>query len=119
VDRKSETSRRESFTKMKNVLGMGLHMCIYPEGTRNKTDQPLKSFHDGAFRLAVATQKPILPALIFNSRKVLPVNSTFMLMPHVLRMHFLPAVKINADDTVESLKEKLFAIMSNYYAANA
>jgi 1-acyl-sn-glycerol-3-phosphate acyltransferase len=34
VDRKSETSRKESFAKMKQVLDMGLHMCIYPEGTR-------------------------------------------------------------------------------------
>ncbi len=119
VDRKSETSRRESFSKMKSVLAMGLHMCIYPEGTRNKTDQPLKSFHDGAFRLAVATQKPIIPALIFNSRKVLPVNSKFLLIPHVLKMHFLPAVHIEPDDTVESLKEKLFILMSSYYAANA
>ena len=52
VDRKNETSRRDSFTKMKEVLDMGLHMCIYPEGTRN-TFEPIKSFHDGAFRLAV------------------------------------------------------------------
>jgi 1-acyl-sn-glycerol-3-phosphate acyltransferase len=37
VDRKSETSRRDSFAKMKEALDMGLHMCIYPEGTRNKT----------------------------------------------------------------------------------
>src|SRR5258708_20351835 len=35
VDRKNEKSRRDSFTKMKEVLDMGLHMCIYPEGTRN------------------------------------------------------------------------------------
>jgi len=44
VDRKSEVSRRESFSKMKDVLDMGLHMCIYPEGTRKYTGQPLKSF---------------------------------------------------------------------------
>jgi len=48
VDRKSDASRKESFSKMKAVLAMGLHMCIYPEGTRNKTNEPLKSFHGGA-----------------------------------------------------------------------
>ena len=52
VDRKSEKSRRESYVKMKEVLDQGLHMCIYPEGTRNTTGEPLKSFHDGAFKLA-------------------------------------------------------------------
>ena len=53
VDRKNEKSRRDSFIKMKEVLDMGLHMCIYPEGTRNTSSEPIKPFHDGAFRLAV------------------------------------------------------------------
>jgi 1-acyl-sn-glycerol-3-phosphate acyltransferase len=119
VDRKSETSRRDSFARMKAVLAMGLHMCIYPEGTRNKTDQPLKSFHDGAFRLAVATKKPIMPALLFNTKKVMPPHAGFFIRPHALQMHFLAPIRINESDTVESLKEKTFITMSNYYAANA
>lgn len=119
VDRKSEASRRESFTSMKQILAMGLHMCIYPEGTRNRSDQPLKPFHDGAFRLAIATGKPLMPALIFNSRKVMPEKPVFSLYPHTMGFHFLPPVKIASTDTVESLKEKLFGIMSAYYAANS
>ncbi|MEP6748650.1 MAG: lysophospholipid acyltransferase family protein [Bacteroidota bacterium] len=118
VDRNSERSRRESFATMKAVLGMGLHMCIYPEGTRNRTNQPLKPFHDGAFRLAIATRKSLLPALIFNSRKVMPEKPKFYLWPKPMRFHFLPPVKINDGDTVESLKANLFSIMSTYYAAN-
>jgi 1-acyl-sn-glycerol-3-phosphate acyltransferase len=50
VDRKSEESRKQSYLKMRRVLEMGMHMCIYPEGTRNRTDAPLRPFHDGAFR---------------------------------------------------------------------
>ena len=61
VDRKNEASRRESFGKMKEVLNMGLHMCIYPEGTRNKTHQPLKSFHEGAFKLAKTQKSRLCP----------------------------------------------------------
>lgn len=118
VDRKSESSRRESFSRMKEVLDMGLHMCIYPEGTRNKTDQPLKSFHDGAFRLAIATKKPIIPAVLFNSKKVMPANKTFYLLPHPLQMHFLPPVYIKEQDTVESLKQNLFDLMGNYYLSH-
>ncbi len=119
VDRNSEASRRESFTSMKNILEMGLHMCIYPEGTRNRTDQPLKSFHDGAFRLALATGKPLMPSLIFNSRKVMPEKPFFSLFPHKMGMHFLPPVYIKEGDTVESLKEKLFGIMTDYYVKNS
>jgi 1-acyl-sn-glycerol-3-phosphate acyltransferase len=119
VNRKEEASRRESFVKMREVLDMGLHMCIYPEGTRNKTDQPLKSFHYGAFKLALNTRKAIVPAVIFNTRKVMPVNSGFFLWPHPLRLHFLEPVSINPDDTVESLKQKLFTLMSSYYTSGA
>ncbi len=118
VNRKSEVSRRESFIKMKETLDMGLHVCIYPEGTRNLSDQPLKSFHSGAFRLAIATGKSIIPAVIFNSRKVIPSGKTFCLLPHPLAMHFLPPVNVEADDEAESLKEKVFAIMESYYVKN-
>ena len=65
VDRKSESSRRQSFEEMKEVLEKGMHMCVYPEGTRNRTNEPLKKFYDGAFKLAVETNKAIIPVLIF------------------------------------------------------
>lgn len=115
VDRKSEASRKESYMKMRKVLDMGLHMCLYPEGTRNLTDQPLKSFHDGAFRLAIDSGKAIIPSLIFNTRKVLPASKPFFLLPHKMEMHFLPPVAVQPGDTTQSLKEKVFQIMHDYY----
>lgn len=104
---------------MKKVLEMGLHMCIYPEGTRNKTNQPLKSFHDGAFRLAIDTRKAILPGVIFNTKKALPASIPFYLMPHFLSIHFLPPITVLPNDTVASLRERVFDVMSNYYAQNS
>lgn len=118
VDRKSDKSRKESFPAMKKVLGMGLHMCLYPEGTRNKTDQPLKSFHDGAFRLAIDTRKAVIPGIIFNTRKVLPASKPFYLMPHLLKIDFLPPIPVEPQDTVETLKNKAHAIMTAYYEAH-
>lgn len=118
VDRKSEKSRRESYIKMKQVLQTGLHMSIYPEGTRNKSDEPLKTFHDGAFRLAIDTGKPIIPALIFNTRKVLPVNKAFFVLPHSLEMHFLKPVYVEQNITAVQLKEKVFKLMFDYYVTH-
>jgi 1-acyl-sn-glycerol-3-phosphate acyltransferase len=114
VDRKSDESRRKSFEDMKKVLAQGLHMVIYPEGTRNRSNDPLKSFHDGAFKLAIATNKEIIPTLIFNTRKVLPINKTLYLWPHKLEMHFLPAVS-PANTTSKELREKVFKMMWDYY----
>ncbi|RYY61849.1 MAG: 1-acyl-sn-glycerol-3-phosphate acyltransferase, partial [Chitinophagaceae bacterium] len=37
VNRKSEESRKQSYVRMRDVLlRLRLHMCIYPEGTRNR-----------------------------------------------------------------------------------
>jgi 1-acyl-sn-glycerol-3-phosphate acyltransferase len=115
VDRKNQDSRKESYTKMKEVLAMGMHMCIYPEGTRNKTSAPLKEFHNGAFRLAIDTKKPIIPAVLFNTKKALPPDKPFYLHPCKMEMHFLPAREIKENDTYEGLKEEMFNLMSNYY----
>lgn len=115
VDRKSDVSRKESLVSMKAVLAMGLHMCIYPEGTRNKTTEAMKTFHRGAFSLALETGKRIIPGVIFHTKKVLPADKTFYCMPHKLAIHFLPAIDILPGDTVDALRERVFNIMKEYY----
>jgi 1-acyl-sn-glycerol-3-phosphate acyltransferase len=114
VDRKNEEDRKQSYLKMKNVLSMGMHMCIYPEGTRNKTAEPLQKFHDGAFRLATETGRPIIPALLFYTRKVLPPGKAFFFWPHPVEMHFLPPVPVTGRQQQE-LKEEVFNLMKDYY----
>ena len=113
VDRKNEESRKASYGKMKQVLELGMHMCVYPEGTRNKTNEPLQPFHSGAFRLAADTGKPIIPSLIFNTGKVLP-RKTFFFWPYHVEMHFLPPVDIGTK-TMEQFKEEIFKLMKDYY----
>jgi 1-acyl-sn-glycerol-3-phosphate acyltransferase len=114
VDRKSETSRRQSFEEMKKVLSQGMHMSIYPEGTRNRTSEPLKKFYEGAFKLAVATNTAVIPAVIFNTKKALPVNKSFYFIPHKLEIHFLEPVAVNGQ-TAEQLRDKVFEITKNHY----
>ena len=114
VDRKSEKSRKESFEKMKQVLKKGMHMCIYPEGTRNRTNEPLKKFYDGAFKLATDTGTAVIPAIIFNTRKAVPVHKSFYFLPHKLEMHFLPPVGVESK-TSDELREEIFSIMKDYY----
>jgi 1-acyl-sn-glycerol-3-phosphate acyltransferase len=117
VDRKDKQSRAKSYTDMKNVLDLGLDMVLYPEGTRNKTNQPLKSFYDGAFKLSEETQKPIIPAVLFNTRKILPATKPFFLLPHKIELHFLLPVYPEGL-TADALKEKAFSEMWNYYLQN-
>lgn len=117
VNRKSEEGRRQAYLKMREVLEQGLHMCIYPEGTRNKTAEPLQRFHDGAFRLAVESGKPLIPALIFNTGTVLP-RKPFFFWPAKVEMHFLAPIDVEGK-TVQELKDEAFAVMKDYYTNKA
>lgn len=114
VNRKDDRSRRESYEKMKNVLKGNMHMCVYPEGTRNRSDEPLKKFHDGAFRLSVDTGHSILPAVIFGTKKAVPANKGFFFLPTRIGIHFLEPVS-PAGKTAEQLKEEIFRITHDYY----
>jgi 1-acyl-sn-glycerol-3-phosphate acyltransferase len=118
VDRSSDASRKRSYDAMKRVLLRdNLNMAVYPEGTRNRTGQPLKSFYDGAFRLAMDTRKDIIPVIIRNTVKALPPSLPFFLWPTLLEMHLLPAVS-SAGKKQEQLKEEVRKEMWDYIAAN-
>jgi 1-acyl-sn-glycerol-3-phosphate acyltransferase len=119
VDREDPASRKQAVMEMKEVLDMGVHMLLYPEGTRNKTDQPLKSFYDGAFSLAIETQQPIMPTVLFHTRNLLPVKS-FFAWPHRIDIHFLDPVETTGltPDDLPALKEKVFKQMWDHIEAN-
>lgn len=120
VDRKKPESRRESFSKMEAMLAMGVHLCLYPEGTRNKTGKLVQPFFDGAFITAIRAQKPIMPALIFNTGKILPNNKKFWARPMKVHFHFLPPISttgLTLKDTT-ALKDTVRDMMEQYYASN-
>jgi 1-acyl-sn-glycerol-3-phosphate acyltransferase len=114
VDRKSDASRRKSYELMKAALEKGFHMCIYPEGTRNRTAAPLKKFYDGAFKLAEDSGYSIIPAVILNTKKALPANRFFYLMPHALAIHFLEPIEVNGQSAAV-LKELVYNKMAEHY----
>lgn len=114
VNRKSDASRKESYYAMHQVLEKGMHMCIYPEGTRNRTKEPLKPFHDGAFKLAVSAQKAMIPAVIFNTGKALPSDKGFYFRPCHLAIHFLPPVPVDKNTNAQQLKDDVFQLMWDY-----
>jgi 1-acyl-sn-glycerol-3-phosphate acyltransferase len=117
VDRRDERSRKQSVDDMKKVLETGLDMLIYPEGTRNRTNEPLKSFHNGAFKLAIDTNKPIIPVVLLNTKKILPAKPAMYFTPGKIQMDILPAIYPEGH-SIDSLKNKVFEIMANHYTAN-
>lgn len=114
VDRKNDQSRRASYESMKKVLGKGLDMLIYPEGTRNKTSAPLKSFYDGAFKLAIETKKPIVPVVLLNTKKILPAYPAMCLSPGKIQMDILAPIS-SEGHTVQTLKQLAYDTMAAHY----
>jgi len=52
--------------KVKN----GISICIFPEGTRNKTKDTFLPFHEGSFKIAEKGNVPIIPMTIVNSAAI-------------------------------------------------
>lgn len=116
VNRKDEKSRVRSYEAMKQTLQKGIHMCLYPEGTRNRTNKPLKEFYDGAFKLAVDTKNEIVPCVIIGTNKAMPIHKTFYFLPTKLKMIFLPPVSSENIDA-KSLNKKVYDIMYDTFVA--
>lgn len=114
IDRSSEISRRKSFEAMSKVLRMGMHMCIYPEGTRNKTIEPFRPFYDGAFKLAIANNKDVIPCVMTGTAYAMPHYKKYFLRPTILSMHFLPPIS-SSNKTAQQLSEEVKQAMLILY----
>ena len=106
-------NRSQSVRELNAAINKGISILIFPEGTFNETDQPLKDFYDGAFRLAIQTQTPIKPLLYLDNKKRLRYDSIFSLTPGISRVVYLPAISTEGYTTKEVaiLKEKVYKVM--------
>lgn len=70
VDRTSSKSKKDVFERAQRRLNQGLSICIFPEGgVPDDESIVLDTFKDGAFRLAIEHQIPIVPIVFPNNKK--------------------------------------------------
>ena len=70
VDRGCSKSRLEVFNQAQKRINRGLSVCIFPEGgVPNDESMVLDTFKDGAFRLAIEHQIPIVPITFGDNKK--------------------------------------------------
>lgn len=93
VDRSSAHSRARSMKLMIRTLRTECHVAIFPEGTFNETQEtPMLPFYDGAFRLAIEAQSPILPILMPDTAKRWSGVKLWKMSPGRNRILYLPLV---------------------------
>lgn len=76
VDRKSRTGSYAAFREASERLQKGQSVFIHPEGTIESKGQ-LKPFKNGAFRLAIENQVPVVPVSYLGNWKLLQNGGFF------------------------------------------
>lgn len=120
VDRSSPESRKKSIDRLKTALKAGVSILIFAEGTQNRTKEILQPFHDGAFRVAVDTQQPILPMVVIGAGRLMPPG-TINLRPGRIRIYVAPEISTQGltHNDIPDIKAKVFEVMKNKIVANS
>ncbi len=114
VERSDAAHRAQSVRALKAAIAKKISIFLFPEGTFNETDKPLKDFYNGAFRTAIETQTPIKPILFVDNNERLNQKSIFSLTPGICRCVYLDEISIDGYKTKEDmqkLKQKVYAAM--------
>lgn len=84
-----------------DALRSGLHIVVYPEGTRS-LDGRLSTFKKGPFFLAQQTQAPIVPIALSGTQTMMHKGS-YAIKPGVARVQMLPVIEPSKYETREEL----------------
>lgn len=104
VDRSDSQSRMAVFTKAHKRIERGLSVCIFPEGgVPDDESILLDHFKEGAFKLAIKHQIPVLPISFGDNKKRFPYTF-FAGSPGIMRVKIHKQVE-TLDKTIADRKE--------------
>jgi 1-acyl-sn-glycerol-3-phosphate acyltransferase len=114
VDRNSSKSKNEVFKRAHSRLNQGLSICIFPEGgVPDDETILLDEFKDGAFRLAIDHQIPIVPVVFADNKE--RFSYTFLSgSPGRMRVKVLPFIETkglvseNRKDLRDQLRQLIY-----------
>lgn len=113
VDRDSPKSRLAVYDRAQKRLNQGLSICIFPEGLVPDDESiVLADFKDGAFRLAIEHQIPIVPMTFYDNKKRFSYTF-FSGSPGIMRAkvhEFIPTAGFTADDK-KAIRDKAWDVI--------
>lgn len=112
VKRESIKNAHQSFIKAKEKINDGFSVVIFPEGTIWQNTPQIKPFKNGAFKLAIENQIPILPITFYNNFKRLP-DEKWEYYPGLINFKIHRAIDTNGLnlEQADELKEKIYTII--------
>jgi 1-acyl-sn-glycerol-3-phosphate acyltransferase len=115
IERGAGSRRENPIRPMTGAIESGDSLIVFPEGTRNMTDEPLLPFKSGIYHLARSCpQVDFVPVWIENSRRVMP-KGRFVPIPLLCTLSVGAPLRIepNEDKAVflERTRNALLALM--------
>jgi 1-acyl-sn-glycerol-3-phosphate acyltransferase len=115
IDRGSRVSGYQILQKASEAIDKGRGIIIFPEGKVDHTIQPgLLPFKDGAFRIAIEKQIPVVPVTIPYNWIILPDDGKYRIQKHDVLIIFhepIPTTGMTIED-LPMLKQKTFDVIA-------
>ncbi|MCM0042801.1 MAG: 1-acyl-sn-glycerol-3-phosphate acyltransferase [Algoriphagus sp.] len=112
VDRNRVKSRAETMRRAGFALDRGSSMVLFPEGGIYTQDPPhLVPFKNGAFRLALEKQIPIIPVTLSYNHVILADQKELILKRIPAKMVLHQALNPSDYPTDEALKQRCFEVI--------
>jgi len=111
VDRSNREAAIASIRAASEVMNRGLHMTVFPEGTRS-SDGRLRALKKGPFYLAEESGVPVIPVTIAGSYEMWPKHR-FKIKPGPVTLTFHPPLTIAEAGSREALMERVRAAIAS------
>ncbi len=114
VDRRSKESRLASYTKSIEAINQGRSLFVFPEGTIPNNGAPeMIKFKDGAFKIAIEKQIPIVPISIPFNWIILPDSDFLNPRWHKIKFCFHEPISTKGmtEKDMNMLKEQAFNVI--------
>jgi 1-acyl-sn-glycerol-3-phosphate acyltransferase len=111
IQRDRENRTQDPIAQMADAIDSGSSLIVFPEGTRNQTEEPLLPFKSGIFHLAEARPDiDFVPVWINNLNRVMP-KGEIVPIPLICTVTFGSPMQLERGETKEDFLERLRAAM--------
>lgn len=111
IDRSDIKQGMKTILENIDKIKSGISVCVFPEGTRNKTEKTFLPFHAGSFKIAEKAGCPIVPITLNNTGAIFENHIPFVRKAHIVLEYGKPlyvnemtsAEKKNVSKTVQEI----------------